>query len=201
MAADADMSWPEARSISQPMCLSSFAGSLAPGWWATALPGASSPPSLALSPGPAWVSAWGWGLCRWERFGRVRPCAGETQGKGSWRREVPTPQRLPCSWRGRTVSAWPERPDPVLGAAVGAPILSSDVATGIFPEPFPAPGYQTPCRRGCWSSFPVKAAVVTASLAAAREMKVMNEQRGMWAVRGKGSSVYEWITRDWRCLK
>lgn len=75
-----------------------------------------------------------------------------------------------------TVSARPERRKLVLGAAVGASIPHSDVEIKPFSEPFPAPVCQTPFHRGCWSSFPVNAALVTASLASAQEIKAINEQ-------------------------
>lgn len=74
------------------------------------------------------------------------------------------------------MSAQPERQKLVLGAAVGASIPHSDVEIKLFPEPFPAPVCQTPFHRACWSSFPVNAALVTASLASAQEIKAINEQ-------------------------
>lgn len=55
-------------------------------------------------------------------------------------------------------------------------IVSPNVAIKVFLEPFPAPVCQTPLRRGCSISFPVKAALITASLTAAQGIKVTNEQ-------------------------
>lgn len=75
-----------------------------------------------------------------------------------------------------TVSAQPEQQEAVLGSAAGMLIPSLSVAIQVFPEPFPAPVCQTPFHRGCWSCFPINAALVRASLAAAQEIKVIEEQ-------------------------
>lgn len=74
------------------------------------------------------------------------------------------------------VSVRPEQQEAVLGSVVGVLIPSSNVATQVFPEPFPAPVCQTPFHRGCWSCFPINAALVRAPLAAAQEIKVIEEQ-------------------------
>lgn len=103
------------------------------------------------------------------------PACGKCQERETGDTGYPFPSSFPAAgWEGQ---CWhPERQEPVLGATVGAPMPSSDVAIKVFPEPFPAPVCQPPFHRHCWSSFSVNAALVTASLAAAQEMKAINEQ-------------------------